>query len=80
MKKIKINFTDFWPGFDKTNNYFYNLLKEEFDIELSNHPDYLFFSIFGNEHQRYNCKKIFYTGENVAPPLDIAIGRFLLII
>ena len=68
-KKIKINFTDFWGGFDKTNNYFYNLLKEEFDVEISNNPDYLFFSIFGNQHQNFNCIKIFYTGENIAPPL-----------
>ena len=69
-KKIKINFSDWWGGFDKTNNYFYNLLKEEFDVEISNNPDYLFFSVFGNLHQNYKCKKIFYTGENVAPPLD----------
>ena len=69
MKKIKINFSDFWPGFDKTNNYFFNLLKEEFDVEISNSPDYLFFSIFGNQHQNFNCVKIFYTGENIAPPL-----------
>jgi hypothetical protein len=68
-KSIKINFSDFWGGFDKTDNYFYNLLKEEFDIEISNSPDYLFFSVFGNQHQSYNCVKIFYTGENVAPPL-----------
>jgi hypothetical protein len=68
-KKIKIDFSDFWGGFDKTNNYFYNLLKEEFDVEISNNPDFLFFSLFGQNHQRYNCKKIFYTGENIAPPL-----------
>jgi len=68
-KKIKIDFSDFWGGFNKTDNYFYNLLKEEFDIEISNNPDYLFFSVFGNHHQNYNCMKIFYTGENVAPPL-----------
>ena len=68
-KKIKIEFTDWWSGFDKTNNYFYNLLKEEFDIEISNNPDYLFFSLFGQNHVRYNCKKIFYTGENIAPPI-----------
>lgn len=67
--KIKIDFTDFWGGFDKTNNYFYNLLKEEFDVEISDRPEYLFFSIFGNNHQNYNCTKIFYTGENVPPPL-----------
>jgi len=68
-KKIKIDFSDFWGGFDKTNNYFYNLLKEEFDIDISSNPDYLFFSIFGNSHQNYKCIKIFYTGENIAPPL-----------
>lgn len=68
-KKIKIDFSDFWGGFDKTNNYFYNLLIEEFDVEITNNPDVLFFSVFGNQHQNYRCKKIFYTGENVAPPL-----------
>jgi hypothetical protein len=67
--KIKIDFSDFWGGFDKTDNYFYNLLKEEFDVEISNNPDVLFFSVFGNQHQSYKCKKAFYTGENVAPPL-----------
>lgn len=75
-KKIKIDFTDFWGGFDKTNNYFYNLLKEEFDVEITNRPDYLFFSVFGNQHQYYNCKKIFYTGENVAPPLGYCQWSF----
>lgn len=69
MKKtIKIDFSDFWGGYNKTDNYFYNLLKEEFNIEISNNPDYLFFSVFGNNHQHRSCKKIFYTGENVAPP------------
>jgi hypothetical protein len=68
-KKIKINFSDFWGGFDKTNNYFYNLLKDDFDVIITDNPDYLFFSIFGNKHLNYKCKKIFYTGENMAPPL-----------
>jgi hypothetical protein len=68
--KIKINFTDFWPGFDSKNNYFYNLLLEEFDVEISNNPDYLFFSLFGNQHSQFKCKKIFYTGENIQPPIN----------
>ncbi len=76
MKKIKINFSDFWGGFDKTNNYFYNLLKEEFEVEISTNPDFLFFSIFGNNHQNYKCKKIFYTGENIAPPLGYCNWSF----
>ena len=75
-KKIKINFTDFWGDFDKTNNYFYNLLKNEFDVEISKNPDYIFFSVFGNQHKQFKCKKIFYTGENFAPPLDYCDWSF----
>jgi hypothetical protein len=74
--KIRIDFSDFWGGFDKTNNYFYNLLIEEFEVEISNNPDYLFFSVFGNNHQNYKCTKIFYTGENVAPPLGYCQWSF----
>ena len=70
MKKIKINFTDFWGGFNKIDNYFYSLLQEQFLVEISNDPDYLFFSVFGETHLNYKCKKIFYTGENIAPDLD----------
>jgi hypothetical protein len=75
-KKIKIDFSDFWGGYNKTDNYFYNLLKEEFDVEISSNPDYLFFSIFGNNHQNYKCKKIFYTGENISPPLGYCQWSF----
>ena len=75
-KTIKIDFSDFWGGFDKTNNYFYNLLKEEFDVQISSQPDFLFFSVFGNSHQNYKCKKIFYTGENVDPPLGYCHWSF----
>ncbi len=70
MRTIKINFSDWWGGFDKTDNYFYNLLKDNYNIIISDNPDYLFFSIFGNSHLSYNCTKIFYTGENIEPPLN----------
>lgn len=76
MKTIKIDFADFWGGFDKKDNYFYNLLKEEFFVEISDKPDFLFFSIFGNSHQNYNCRKIFYTGENIAPPFGYCEWAF----
>jgi alpha(1,3/1,4) fucosyltransferase len=66
-KKIKINFSDWWPGFNPIDNYFYNLLKEEFDIEISSNPDYLFYSVFGNSHQNFRGTKISYIGENIAP-------------
>jgi len=41
MKKIKIAFSDFWPGFDykpnglkKTDNVFYSMLSERFNLEI----------------------------------------------
>lgn len=67
LKTIKINFTDFWGGFDKTDNYFYNLLKQNFNIEISDNPDFLFYSVFGSSHLSYKCVKIFFTGENIGP-------------
>jgi len=42
-------------------------LKEDYEIEISNSPDYLFFSVFGNNHLNYKCKKIQYVGENIPP-------------
>lgn len=75
MKKIKIAFSDFWDGFEynpkeKENydNTFYRVLKSNFDLEIDyENPDFLIYSIFGNNHRNYNCKKIFYTGENLRP-------------
>ncbi|MGM0900329.1 MAG: glycosyltransferase family 10 domain-containing protein [Bacillota bacterium] len=76
--KIKINFTDFWGGFDKSNNIFTNLLKEKYDVIISDDPDYLFYSCFGHDFWHYDhCVKIFYTGENRRPKFyecDYAIG------
>ncbi|QBN19859.1 glycosyltransferase family 10 domain-containing protein [Flavobacterium nackdongense] len=67
MKEIKINFTDFWPGFDKTNNYFYNLLVQNYRVLIDEQPDILFYSCFNHDYLNYNCTRIFYTPENIRP-------------
>lgn len=77
MKEIRIGFSDFWDNFDERNNLFYQLLSKHYIVTLSEQPDYLFCSVFGNKHLDYNCIKIFYTGENQAPDfniIDYAIG------
>lgn len=73
-EKIKVSFSDFWGGFnyDPTkfkggDNTLFEILSERYDIEISDNPDFLIFSVFGNNYQKYNCKKIFYTGENIRP-------------
>jgi hypothetical protein len=65
--KLKIKFVDFADDFDDKNNFFLNLLKRYMDIEISDNPDIVFYSNFGYEHLKYRCKRVFYSGENIAP-------------
>jgi len=69
-EKLTLDFVDFWPNFNKTDNYFYHLLNQEYDIAITNDkPDLLFHSVdyFREQgHKKYNnnhTKKIYYTGE-----------------
>jgi len=70
MERIKLNFSDFWPNFNKTDNYFYNSLVTRYDVIISDSPDFLIYSRFGKEFLRYKCIRVFYTGENRRPNFD----------
>ena len=77
MKKIRIAFTDFWDVFDPHDNFIMDALNLHFDVEISDDPEFVFCSIFGRKHLKYDCAKIFYTGENIAPdfnPVDYGMG------
>jgi hypothetical protein len=66
--KVRLDFCDFWPGFVKTNNFFYNLLKERFEIELCDHPDFLLYADPGQHvHRVHNCVKIYIGLESAGP-------------
>lgn len=68
MKKtISIKFVDFWDGFNCSDNYFLDVLKSRYAVELSEHPQYLIYSVFGFEHLKYDCIRIFFTGECSTP-------------
>jgi alpha(1,3/1,4) fucosyltransferase len=71
MKKIKIGYSDFWGELIPDDNYFYNLLSLKYNIILdNNNPDILFYTVYGNNHMRYDMNKIIkilYTGENYRP-------------
>lgn len=71
MKKIRIDFVDFHGGFDKEDNDFTNILRERYDVEISNTPDYIFFSTFGKHFLDYDCVKIYYTGECIVPDFNL---------
>ena len=68
--KIKINFVDFWhPDTEEAikANPLYQLLSKRFDLELSDKPDFLIYAWTGVKHLKYNCVRIYYTGENFRP-------------
>jgi len=73
MDKIKIQFEDFWHSNDLeeiVDNPIYKILSKRYELVLSDNPDFLVYSCFGNNYLKYNCIRIFYTGENVRPNFD----------
>jgi len=48
--KIKINFEYFWEGFNLKDNLFTTLLKPYYDVEISDSPDFVFFSVYSKEN------------------------------
>ena len=74
-QRIKIKATDFWSK-DIMNFYLFKLLAKDYDLVMSDEPDLLLFSVFGYEHLKYTCLKIFYTGENVKPNFKLCDYSF----
>lgn len=69
-RTIKLLFTGFWhPPTEEAikENSIYKLLSKRWDITISSKPDFVIYSVTGFEHLRYNCVRIFYTGENFRP-------------
>ena len=72
-KKIKIDITDFWltPEQNKMDRKIAKILSKHYDVQISDKPDFLFYSCDGLNHRKYkNCVKIFYTEENVIPDFN----------
>jgi len=69
-KKLKIDFADFSEGFEKESNYFFALLSSQYDVEITDSPDFLIYSVFGLDYLNYDCIRILYTGENRRPNFD----------
>lgn len=72
-KKIKIKYVGFWPGFDENDNYFTNLLRRFFEVEITEKPDYIFCSVLGAPYEecKYDGIRIHWNGENYVPDFNI---------
>lgn len=73
-KTIRVKFMDFLPPFRPL----YRELSQLYNLELSDHPDYVIYGVFGEEHLAYNnCVKILFCSECLVPDFnlcDYAIG------
>lgn len=71
MKTIKINFSGFWKNFNKEQNTFTEILRERYNVIVSDTPDYLFYSGFDREFINFKGIRIFFTGECVSPDFNL---------
>jgi hypothetical protein len=70
LPTIRLQFAGFWDGFDPHDNFFTRLLGRRYRLVLCDDPDFVIFAYVGKrrrEHRRWNCVRIFYTGENIQP-------------
>jgi hypothetical protein len=67
MQKVRLDFCDMWEGFSKEDNWFTNTLRQWFDIEISDEPDFLIFGQPGKNHRHYKCVKIYFGVESFDP-------------
>jgi len=65
MPKIRIDFCDFSPNFSKTDNFWMRLLRQRFEIELCDQPDFLFYGPYGQAHRLHSGIRILLCGEPI---------------
>ncbi len=74
MRSITVNFEACSGTWKKEDNYIINMLRKHYDVKVSEHPQYLFYSVFSFDeypkHLNYDCIKIFFTGENLVPDFN----------
>lgn len=78
MRKIRIKICEFDRDSDALrDNFIYKILKKYYDVEFSENPEYIFYNESTFKYLKYDCIRIFYTGENISPNFnlcDYAIG------
>jgi len=70
---MRLWFDDFWADFNPRHNFFTHTL-DQFGIRYKLTklwPDVLIYSVFGDRHKKFSCRKLFYTGENVKPDFNV---------
>ncbi len=69
--RVCIDFCDFSPHFPKTDNFYYHLLSERYEVRLCDQPDFLFFGPYGHEHRLHSGVRILLSIEPVPPDYSV---------
>lgn len=74
MAAITVKFVDFWSTWDGESNFIVDALRSRHSVTVLTGrdavPDILFYSALGYEHLRYDCVKVYFTGENDVPDFN----------
>ena len=68
-QQVKMRVLDWWNKDCEENfynNFFIQILQKKYDVVYSDKPDFIIYGPFGYEHLKYDCVRIFYTGENIS--------------
>jgi hypothetical protein len=74
MQTIKVKFDTLYKGFNTTDNFFTRLLSVKYNVEISDDPDFYFFThrVYGSKNYlKYRCHRIFWGGENIRADWNI---------
>ena len=73
-QQVKMRVLDYGKDCEENfyNNFFIQILQKKYDIVYSDKPDFIIYGPFGYEHLKYDCVRIFQTGENIRPDYNIA--------
>lgn len=74
MEAIKVKFDQLYHGFNTSDNFFTRQLAAKYKVEISDNPDFYFFThpLFGSKNYlKYKCHHIFFGGENIRADWNI---------
>ena len=61
MQIVKIKFSGMTGVFSSSNNFITKAMSKRFDIENSDKPDFLIYSVVSKDVYNYKCPRIFFT-------------------
>ncbi len=72
-KQLRVYFTDFWDGFNTSENFFTELLSADYEIIIDPvDPEILFFSLGSFNFLQYKkAVRVFFTGESYLPDFTV---------